>query len=70
MKIIFDIDPREQKAKELIEAVNKFGEPKTLPRRSYHPLDLLSEAISWGLERLVMLVQRLVSAVVKPRKRR
>ena len=70
MKVIFKLDPKEQKSGELLELVKQLGEPKASPRRSNHPLDLLSELISSGLIKFYLLVHRLVSAVVKPRKPR
>ena len=68
MKGNFKLDPMEQKLNELIEAVKQIGEPKTLPPRSNHPLDLLSGVINASVGRLERLVKRLVSHVIKPRK--
>jgi hypothetical protein len=68
MQIVVDLDPRDRRSKKLIKLLRELGEPETSPRRSYHPLDLLSEVISSSLDKFASLVRQLVAAWIKPRK--
>lgn len=69
MKITFELNPQDQREKKIISHLIEFYNTELKPaRRSYHPLDLLNEAVGSLIDGFASLVGKLVYRIIKPRK--